>query len=158
MGLFRHTPRVPEEFTDAQWWANAERVYDERWRSFLGSPETFANGAGQFYLKQEFGVSALLYQKAIDLMHTLYDINSMRARQPSPRDLSILDGYLSALGASLSLHPEAPVAGSVREVTHRLRTIALACQSAGFSDSMYRQALDRLASTAPGVNIDDVLW
>jgi|SRR5882757_7106756 len=158
MGIFRRSPAVRANLTDAEWWADAEQQYEKCWRTYLGSPETFAGGGGRFYSKQEFAVAALLCQKAVDLMHTHYVFSSMRDRQPAPRDLAIIDGYLSSLGASLSLHPEAPVAGSVREVTHRLRTIASACQHVGISDTLYQQALIQLGNTAPHINVDDIFW
>lgn len=131
-----------------QWWSHAERQYDGCWRRFVGNPETFADGAQGFYLSAEFGTAALLYQKAIDLLHTLYCFNAMAQRQPSARDMAITDGYLSSLGASLSLHPDAPMRDSVAEVAHRLEDIRATCKNAGLPTDPYRTALKKLAPYA----------
>jgi hypothetical protein len=151
-------PPPPGETDDVKWWAVAESQYKRHWRSYLGSPETLAAGGQHFYDSGQFGTALLLYQKAIDVLHTHYVFSSMQDRQPSPRDLPIIDGFVSALGASLSLHPGAPVADSVREVTHRLRTTSSACQRVGLPADLYLRALDDLARTASHVNVDDIFW
>jgi hypothetical protein len=147
---------LPAELTDAQWWNDAEQRYEEYWREFLGEPETFETGARWFYGSGEFGTALLLYQKAIDLLHTRYCFDTMRQRRPSAADLPIVDGYLSALGASLSLHPDAPVADSIAEAAHRLEDIRAACNAAGLSTNPYRQGLIELKPYARrfGVHIN----
>lgn len=139
-----------------QWWNDATQRYDEYWREFLGEPETFETGARWFYGSGEFGAALLLYQKAIDLLHTRYCFDVMRRRRPSAADLPIVDGYLNALGASLSLHPDAPVADSIAEATHRLEDIRAACKAAGLSTDPYRQGLLNLSPYARrfGIRID----
>jgi hypothetical protein len=92
------------------------------------------------------------------MLHTNYLFMEMKSRQPSPADAWIVDGYLKSLGVSLSMHPEAPVADSVREITHRLRTIASACQRVGIADQLYMNALDTVGRDAAHVNVDDIYW
>jgi hypothetical protein len=106
---------LPADLTDAQWWADAERRYEEYWREFTGSPDSLATGGRWFYMSGEFGAAALMYQKAIDLLHMLYCCNDLPllrevvgVRQPSAADLPITDGYRNSLGAAVSLHPDAP--------------------------------------------------
>lgn len=163
--LSRPVPRrypLPQGLTGRQWWADAEQRYEEYWREFAGSPESFSAGARWFYVSCEFGAAALLYQKAIDLLHTLYCcadlvlVPATKSRQPSSADLPIIDGYHSSLGASLSLQPNAPVTSSVAEVTHRLTDIFFTCKRAGISASLYGNALLELEPTARryGILID----
>jgi hypothetical protein len=68
-----------------------------------------------------------------------------------------MNGYTSSLGASLAMHPAAPVDGSVREVTYRLCTIATACEQVGLPHQLYREKLMRMAQYAPHVKLDDIL-
>ena len=156
LDLSRPVPRarpLPENLTDAQWWADAERRYGEYWRDFIGGPETFQAGANWFYLSGEFGAAVLMYQKAIDVLHSLYCCGDLSRRQPSPADLAITDGYLNSLGASLSMHPDAPVKDSIEEVAHRLEDIRATCKTAGISPDLYRQALLNLQRYATPVGV-----
>lgn len=139
---------LPPGADDAAWWSHAQRQYEDHWRRFAGGPDTFADGAHGFYLSSEFGVAALMYQKAIDVLHTLYCISGLDQRQPSAKDMAITDGYLNSVGASLSLHPGAPMGDSVAEVAHRLEDVRVACKSAGLPVDPYRTALKRLAPYA----------
>jgi hypothetical protein len=151
LDLTRPVPRsrpLPEGLTDRQWWADAGQRYEEYWREFLGEPETFQAGAVWFYQSGEFGAAARMYQHAIDLLHTRYCVDGMRRRQPSPADLAIIDGYLNSLGASLSMHPVAPVQDSIAEVAHRLEDIRATCKAAGIQTDLYRQALLKLEPKA----------
>jgi hypothetical protein len=150
-------PPVDGELPDGQWFDVCTRRYDDTWREYVGSPETFAEAGRLCYGNGEFGVALLFYQKAIDLLHSLYDWGRFERRQPSPADVAITDGYLNSLGATLSEHPAAPVDESVREVTHRLRTIATASAHAGINPQLYRNALDCLRRTAPTVSLEGVL-
>lgn len=162
----RPAPRthpLPDDVTDAQWWNDAVRRYEEYWQEFEGSPDSLSAGAKWFYRSGEFGAAALTYQKAIDLLHTLYccnDLETVRAaigvRRPSETDLLITDGYRNSLGATLSLHPEAPVGASISEVTHRLREIFITCKRAGLSVGLYGNALLELKPIAGryGIFID----
>jgi hypothetical protein len=158
----RHRP-MPDGLTDAQWWTDAESRYEEYWREFTGSPESISAGAQWFYMSGEFGAAALMYQKAIDLLHTLYCCNDLPvirdiagARQPCADDLPITDGYCSSLGATLSLHPGAPVTDSITEVAARLQEIFFTCKRAGISPGLYGHALLDLEPAARryGIPID----
>jgi hypothetical protein len=159
LDLTRPVPRaqsLPKGLSDAQWWADAERRYEEYWREFIGGPEVSQTGAMWFYQSGEFGAAAMLYQRAIDLLHSNYCVNDMRQRRPSPVDFAIVDGYLNSLGASLSLHPDAPAQDSIAEVAHRLEDIRVTCQAAGIQADLYRRALRKLEPYARrfGVHIN----
>ena len=96
-----------------------------------------------------------MYQKSIDLLHTLYCCGGSR-RQPSSADLPMTDGYGNSLGATLSLHPDAPVKSSISEVTHRLTDIFFTCRRAGIRPGLYGTALIDLAPIARryGISIE----
>lgn len=142
---------------DDEWFAVSDGVYERTWRDHVGSPETFAEAGSNHYGHQNFGVALLFFRKAIDLMHTLYT-GGMSRRQPSPQDFAITSGFIGSLGATLATHPAAPVDESVREVTHRLRTISSACKRAGIPSDLYLNSLQEIASASPNVRIDDILW
>lgn len=143
---------------DVQWFQVSEQVYNATWRDHAGSPETFAEAGQLHYGHQNFAVALLFYRKAIDLLHSIYISNAMSSRQPSAKDLPITDGFISSLGVTLDIHPASPVDESVREVTHRLRTISTACKRAGLTDGLYLNALQEIGTTAPRVKVDDILW
>src|ERR1019366_2041882 len=143
---------------DAEWCTKSEAAYETTVSGYYGSPETMAEGGKVNYGLTNFGVALFFYQKSIDMLHTQYLFMEMRCRQPSPADVWIVEGYVNSLGASLSMHPTAPVAESVREVTHRLRTISSACQRFGIPDGLYMGALETMARDAPDVNVDDIFW
>jgi hypothetical protein len=71
-------------------------------------------------------------------------------------DLAIIDGHLNSLGASLHLHPDAPVKDSIAEVAYRLEDIRATCKAAGIPPDLYRQALRNLERYARrfGVHIN----
>jgi len=148
---------VEPSMPDNEWFTRSEEVYEQTWRDHAGSPETFAEAGSIHYGHQNFGVALLFFRKAIDLMHTLYT-DGMSRRQPSPRDFSITSQFVSSLGATLAMHPAAPVDKSVREVTHRLRTISSACKRAGIPAELYLNALQEIANASPNVKLDGVLW
>jgi hypothetical protein len=149
---------VDQSLTDEEWLRRSEGRFTATADQFYGSPESLAEGGKDRYDHQDFGTAIFYYQKSIDLLHTDYLYMQMKDRQPSLGDAWIVNGYLSALGASLSLHPDAPVNDSVREVTHRLRTISSACERTGATPALYLNALAQLADAAPSVKVDDVLW
>ena len=148
---------VEPSLPDDEWFTRSEDVYERTWRDHAGSPESFAEAGRNHYGHQNFGVALMFFRKAIDLMHTLYT-DGMSRRQPSPRDFSITSQFVSSLGATLAMHPEAPVDKSVREVTHRLRTISSACKRSGLPSELYLNALQEVASASPNVRVDDILW
>jgi hypothetical protein len=122
------------------------------------SSEAYGEAAKVCNGQQNFGAAMVLYSKALDLIHTQYLVLNMQHRQPSPADTWIVDGFVAAVGASLAMHPDAPVDDEVREATHRLRTIASMCERIGASSFLYRNALDTLARDAPRVRTNDILW
>jgi hypothetical protein len=149
MGLFRKRPR---DEANGPAGGGSPFTFDAR------APETLAERAQLAYGSQNFSGAMHDYEKAIDLLHTLYLFENMRQRQPSPADAWIVDGYTSALGATLAMDSTAGVTESVRTVTHRLRTITTAADRVGLPSHIYRQGLDQMASYAPHVNVDDVYW
>lgn len=121
-------------------------------------PEEIAKVAENLYGHQRFSEAIVQSERAIDLLHTLYLFEKMRQRQPSPADSWIVDGYTSALGATLAMDKSADVTESVRTTTHRLRTIMSATERVGIPANIYRDALTTMRSYAGHVNVDDILW
>jgi hypothetical protein len=162
MGFLSRKAAKPEvadhSLSDPAWLGESRRIFESRIDGFYGSPETMAAGGREHYGCQDFGTAMLFYAKSIDMLHTAYGFSQMRARQPSPDDAAIVDGFSSSLGAALSLHPRAPVEECVREVTHRLRSISTECDRVGLPSGVYRSALDAIAMHAPHVPTDDVSW
>lgn len=150
--------RVDAGLPDGAWLRASEQAFRERVDAYYGSPETMAEGGKDSYGHQEFGVALFFYRKAIDMLHTAYGFSQMQSRRPSVADVSIVDGFTASLGASLAQHPEAPVDECVREVTHRLRSIATTSDRVGIPSNLYRAALDSMAAYAPDVGVDDVFW
>lgn len=160
MGLFKKKPPLGPivAASDSEWWGRSSQRYDETVDPWYGSPETLAAGGDERLKNGDVGTASFFYRKSIDLLHTNYGYLSMSQRRPSSNDQPIVDAYLRSLAASLQEHPGAPVDESVREVTHRLRSIASTCELEGLPSGLYRSALDRLAATAPAVDVSDVLW
>lgn len=122
------------------------------------APEIHAERGKERYGNQDFPAAVGHFEKAIDMLHTLYLFEEMRNRQPSSADAWIVDGYTSSLGAALAMDASADVGESVRTVTHRLRTISTAAHRVGASSTLYRDALAGIARCAPHVDVNDVLW
>ena len=122
------------------------------------SPERIAEEAYSAY-QQAGPLSAFpVYVRALDRLHDLYVFERFRQRQPGLQDTWILEGLTQSLVLGLTSEPDADVKASVREATHRLRTIVTAMESNGANAAMYRGALDRLAGGAPGVDVSDIYW
>lgn len=155
--VFDELEPIANSLQDGEWLAHSEARYKEMVQHRWGSCETVGEGGRERYGHGDFGTALFFYQKSIDMLHTNYLFNQMRSRQPSAADAWIVDGYTSALGASLAKHPAAPVDSSVREASLRLRTIASACERVGLPSQLYRDALDQIAIYAPHVKLDDVL-
>ena len=147
-----YLPHIDGSKSDTDWLSASEDRYKSTMRNHAGSPETFASAGSQASENQEPGVALFYYQKAIDLLHTLYD--QFQRRQPSPADAPIIEGYLRTLRSVLDVHPNADVSASVREVTHRLRVISSSCERVGYASSLYRDALLELPLIAPGVSLE----
>ena len=151
-------PAVDPSLPDNEWLAASERVFRETIDSYYGTPDTMASGGEQRAALGDAGVALLFYRKSIDMLHTAYGFSQMQSRSPSRADDPIIGGFCTALEESLRQHPQAPAAETVREVTHRLRSISTTCQREGLDDSLYRAALDRMAAIAPDIAVDDILW
>lgn len=172
MPLFRRANRVNEQsapaastpskidqsLPDEAWLTASEQEYERTWRSHIGSPETFSAAGRIHYDQQNFGVALMFFGKAIDLLQTMYVFGQMASRQPSPRDLTITSGFVSSLGATIALHPSAPVDESVRSATGMLRSICSACKRAGVPADLYLNALQDIGKETPNVRIDDIYW
>ena len=148
---------IDNSLPDDEWLARSKTRFEEMIKNYYGSCETIGQGGQERYGYGDVGTALFFYQKSIDVLHTNYLFLQMSKRQPSPADAWIVNGYTSSLGASLAMHPTAPVDDSVREVTHRLRTIAAACDQVGLPSQLYREGLRLIAQYAPHVNLDDVL-
>lgn len=96
--------------------------------------------------------------KAIDRLHDLYVFEEFRQRQASPSDSFLIDALRDSLSAHRAADRSADVAGEVREVTHRLRTISTTLERHRGDAALYRRGLDDLARLAPDVNVDDIYW
>jgi hypothetical protein len=160
MGFFKRTsgPLVDGTLPDAQWLAVSEQVYDQQISRYYGSPETMARGAHDAAGRGDIGVALFFYQKSIDMLHTAYGFAEMRSRRPGPPDVPIIQGFNGLVEAIGRERPQASLAPSVREVTHRLRSISTTCQAQGLDGSIYLAGLRRLAAAAPDVPVDDVFW
>ena len=121
-------------------------------------PDDLGTRAQALYNNQDFAAAMTMFEKAIDMLHTLYIYENMRQRQPSPADAWIVDGYVSALGATRAMNRDAEVTESVRTVTHRLRTISTRCNSSGIAPDLYLGGLNRIAGYAEDVPVDDIFW
>ena len=152
-----YLPHIDGSQSDTDWLSASEARYNATMRNHAGSPETFASAGSQASENEEPGVALFYYQKAIDLLHTLYDYSQFERRKPSLADASIIEGYLRALRSVLDVHPSADVSASVREVTHRLRVISSSCERAGYASSLYRDTLLELPRIAPGVSLEGLL-
>jgi hypothetical protein len=97
------------------------------------------------YNHHNFGVAMLFFGKAIDMLQTAYCHGQMEERQPSPADAWIVDGYTSAIGASLSMHPQAAVGESARYTLNMLQIIADECDRVGTPSKLYRGAIDNVS-------------
>ena len=169
MAWFKKAPREPENFNDpllddAYWLRAGESRYETLVRSHYGSPDTIAAGGMQRSQVSDPAAALFFFQKSIDTLHNIYVAGfgdpspAGWSRQPSSRDLGIVDAYLQALGQVRALRPGASVTNSVVEVTHRLRTISSTFGRYGLDDSPYRGRLITLGQLAPDVDVSGVFW
>lgn len=172
MALFGRGRRQPRDYNDpllddAAWLRSCEDRYSSLVHKHYGSPDTIAAGGVLREQAGDIGCALFFYQKAIDVLHTHYVI-PMRSRppgpagwmrQPSPRDLGIVDAYLHTLRQVRSIRPAAYVIiNSVTEVTHRLRTISSAFKGYGLDGRPYLDRLTVLGQLAPDVDVSGVFW
>lgn len=159
MGIFSRQRKVVDtELADPEWFAASRDLFRSQIEGFYGSPETIASGGQEHYQLNDYGTAMLFYAKSIDMLHSAYGFAEMKRRHPSLADGPIIDGFNASLADSLRLHPQAPVAECVREVTHRLRSISSECDRLGFPADLYLTALDAMSSAAPHVPVDDIQW
>lgn len=112
-------------------------------------PEVAAEAAQAAYLRHQWFEALLLYVKAVDRLHDFYVFEEFRNRQPSPADTWIVQGVTKALAAARDAEPRLNVTEPVREVAHRLRTIAGAVERSGGNPILYvtvLQEVDELVS------------
>jgi hypothetical protein len=169
MGWFSRASREPENFNDpllddAAWISAGESRYSSLISNHYGSPDTIAAGGQQRNRLADPASAMFFYQKSIDTLHSIYVCGfgdpspAGWSRQPSARDLGIVDAYLQTLREVRSLRPSAPVGASVMEVTHRLRTISTTFKRYGLDDAPYHQRLGTLGQLAPDVDVSGVFW
>jgi hypothetical protein len=169
MSLFKRANREPQNYDDpllddAAWLGAGEARYNRLVSNHYGSPDTIAAGGDQRIQQADTASALFFYQKAIDVLHSIYVCGfndtgpSSWSRQPSPRDQTIVDRYLTTLQSVREVRPGAPVNGSVMEVTHRLRTISSKFDSYGLNSSPYKSGLNTLGSLAPDVDVSGVFW
>jgi hypothetical protein len=158
LGRWKRPVRVDDALPDGAWLVESEQLFARTVSRHYGSPETMAGGGRLAEDAGNPGTATCFYRKAIDMLHTAYGFDQMRSRTPAAADAWIMDGYCRSLQRSRSQHPGAGFDESVREVTHRLRSISAECEELGLDASLYRVALDRLTVIAADVPIDDVLW
>jgi hypothetical protein len=144
--------------SDGPWLHLGERRYERLLVRLDGPPEAIAAGGHERRRAGDLAAALFFFQKAIDMLHTHYGFSGMKDRKPSSADWPLIDAYLGTLAEVRRLRPQAPVAASVEEVTHRLRTTSTACREAGLDPGPYLRGLDRLAGIAPDVHVSDVLW
>lgn len=133
---------------DDEWLAESRRVFEATLGERYGSPESMAGPGEEHYGHQNFGVAMFFYGKSIDMLQTAYGFFGMGDRQPSPADAWIVDGYVRSIGASLAMHPQAPVGDSAATTLGLLRDIAGECQRVGVSHQLYSDAAEQVALEA----------
>lgn len=144
--------------SDPEWLHAGYQRYERLIPRHYGSPETIAAGGDERRQSGDLATALFFFQKAIDLLHTHYDYLEMKQRRPSEADSPIIDDYVAALSEVRRVRPQAAVAASVKEATHRLRTISTTCRGAGLDPGQYLSALDRLAQIAPDVDSSGFFW
>lgn len=135
---------VDATLPDAEWFSASTRLFESTVGQHYGSPDTMAAPGKEHYNNQNFGVAMLFFGKAIDMLQTAYCYSEMQQRQPSPADAWIINGYVSAIGASLSMHAQAAVGESARYTANMLKSIADACDRVGAPSTLYRDAGDAI--------------
>lgn len=142
------TQAVDHSLADDKWFAESHGAFEATIDQHYGSPESMAEPAKVHYGYQNFGVAMFFYGKSIDMLQTAYGFSGMADRQPSPADAWIVDGYVSALGAGLSMHPDAPVGESAKTTIGLLQSIAAECERVGAPPQLYSDAAERIAFEA----------
>lgn len=158
VGIFGRKKFDPNDssLNDAEWLRSGESRYAAAIGRYYGSPETIARGGLE--RRDDPAAALFFFQKSIDLLHTQYGFLGMKTRRPGPADDAITEAYLNTLTRVREMRPDAAVADSVREVTHRLRAISSECKSRGLDPGPYLAVLGRLGDLTPDINVDDIFW
>jgi len=154
----RPVPIGDTRMLDGDWLTAGARRY-EALLPQIGPSADAAMAAG--ITRQRCGDPAaalFFYQKAIDLLHADYILHDIGEHSPTPADQAPIDRFLGVLALIREQRPGAPITASVLEVTHRLRTITTACKDAGLDPTRYLDALDRLESIAPDIDVSGIYW
>ena len=150
--------------SDREWLGAGRSRYEQLVSRHYGSPDTIAAGGDQRLAARDPASALYFYTKAIDTLHSIYVCTlgepgpQSWSRQPSARDVTILDRYLDCLRQVKSIRPNASPADSVQEVTHRMRTISTVLKKYGLDASPYLRRLDDLDALAPEVDVTAVFW
>lgn len=174
MGLFRRAAqgRAAHEkidyddpaVDDGSWLMAGEDRYRSLISNHYGSPDTIAAGGDRRLVAGDLASALFFFQKAIDTLHSIYVCGfsdtgpASWRRQPSERDLAIVDRYLKTLREVRAIRPGAPVSGSVSEVTHRMRTVFTQFKRYDLGGDQYIARLGELARIAPDVDVSGVFW
>lgn len=169
MGLFKRIVKEEANYDDpalddASWLMAGEDRYKSLVANHYGSPDTIAVGGDQRVAVGDLASALFFYQKAIDTLHSIYVCGfndtgpASWRRQPSGRDLAIVDRYLGTLREVRAIRSGAPVRNSVIEVTHRMRTISTQFKRYGIGAGQYLGRLDELAVIAPDVDVSGIFW
>jgi hypothetical protein len=153
MALFRRQNREA---------ALAQRAAEQAVRSGIQfdprGPERAAEESQQALLQGDPARAFERSVKAVDRLHDFYVYEGFRNRRPSSSDASVVSGVGASLRALRLRQPAADVRSGVMEATHRLRTISTAIDGVGGDSTVYRHALDELATLAPDVDVSGVFW
>lgn len=107
----------------------------------LQPPDAKAAEAKDLYSQQRFSTSLDAYGEAIDKLHTMYVMGGSRYRTPSADDDTILNGFVSALGASLAVNKSEPITNAVEQACGYLLQIEQMCASEGIDGRRYAVAI-----------------
>ncbi len=144
---------------DEAWWRQSHERYESIRPLFIpGTVESYCQGGDIRLSLGDHGAAIYFYRRSIDHMHTEYLFSQMRDRTPNPNDRQPIDGYLRTLNKVREIRPEAPISEQVREVTHRLRTMATAAERRGYPAEVYHEGLQQLGQIAPDIDVSDIFW
>lgn len=117
----------------------------------LQPPDEYARRGAVYYGNQDFANALDMYGEAIDKLHTMYVFPAPqdRRRQPSVADESILQGFISSLGAALAMDPSMQVGARVEKAINYLGQIARVAQREDqASAGRYLAAIDDITLAA----------
>lgn len=127
MGLFSRKERTPSS---------------SRPRADLQPPDEYGQQAQAAYGSQQFHRAFDLYCSAIDKLHTMYVVGDCRYRQPSSSDTYILEGWVSATGATKATQPGALNRNDLERSIGYLNQIADTARAHGADAEPYVKAAE----------------